>query len=143
MAASPPVLSRLATAPVLFLSVALTVGCQKAPQEISVPPPGAPPAVVLNAYLQSLVAGDCDTTHTLAAPSFTTGNGDLCGSAEVETFAPLGEPATPTDGEVIYATTLTTNGSADGSIAAGRLTWFYSLKQIDGEWRLVGGGSGP
>lgn len=89
------------------------------------------------------MAGDCDTARKLAAASFTTGNGDLCGSVAVKVFAPVSEPATPTEGEAIHATTVTTSGSADGSIEAGRVTWFYSFKQLDGECRVVGGGSRP
>jgi hypothetical protein len=79
----------------------------------------------------------------MATQAFTAGNGELCGVVQVKAFAPFGEPATPPDGELIYATTLTTNGSGDGSITAGHLTWFYSLRHVDGEWRLTGGGSGP
>lgn len=107
------------------------------------PPDPAPPNVVLTAYLTALRAGDCTTAHPLATSTFTIGNGELCGGVKVSAFTPLTQPATPRDGEVVYATTLTTSG--DGvSIDAGDITWFYTLeRQPSGAWRLTGGGSGP
>jgi hypothetical protein len=46
--------------------------------------------------------------------------------------------------EVVYAVDLTTDGSRDGSVPAGRTTWFYELQRTPaGGWRLAGGGSGP
>ncbi|EON22632.1 hypothetical protein CF8_3488 [Nocardioides sp. CF8] len=99
--------------------------------------------MVLETYLRALLAEDCVTAHALGTDTFTVGNGELCDAVVVSAFEPIGEPAGPRDGEVTYSTVLTTSGSGDGSIRPGRLTWFYSLAERDGEWRLVGGGSGP
>ncbi len=67
-----------------------------------------------------------------------------CGanSSQAPVPAPAG-PARPRPHVVEYASDLTAKGSSDGSIGAGETTWFYELAQRDGEWRLVGGGSGP
>lgn len=126
----------------LVAAATLLVGCE---DSVSVPPPpaGASHALVLETYLQALVAEDCDTAHTLGVDTFTVGNGELCEAVDVTAFEPIGEPAGPHDGEVTYSTVLTTSGTRDGSIQPGRLTWFYSLANREGEWRLIGGGSGP
>lgn len=133
--------------PVRRAAFALLVGavlaaCAAGP---TVPPDSAPPDVVLTAYLTALVAGDCSGAHALALPSFTAGNGDLCGAITVSAFTPLTAPATPYGGEVVYATTLTvTRGSDDGSVVAGDHIRFYQLdQQPNGAWRLTSGGSGP
>jgi hypothetical protein len=110
---------------------------------VSLPPAGASASVVLDTYLRALVAGDCTTAHALAASTFTVGNGELCGDVRVSAFtAPTG-PATPGHNTVEYASDLTTDGSSDGSIPSGKTTWFYQLRQQDGDWKLVSGGSGP
>lgn len=126
----------------LLSAATLLVGCEDTP---SVPPPQADAshAVVLETYLRALLAEDCVTAQALGTDTFTVGNGELCDAVVVSAFEPIGEPAGPRDGEVTYSTVLTTSGSGDGSIRPGRLTWFYSLAERDGEWRLVGGGSGP
>ena len=112
----------------------------------SEPPPSADladPASVLSAYLLALGTGDCATGRTFAEPSFQRGNGELCGAVQVSAIKVNWDPARAED-ERVYATTLTTSGSADGSIAAGDTTWFYDLKrQADGTWLIAGGGSGP
>jgi len=109
----------------------------------SLPPAGASAAVVLHAYLHALVAGDCTTAHALAASTFSIGNGELCGDVKVSAFSVSGDPATPGPHEVVYSCVLTTDGSSDGTIAPGTTTWFYDLKRESGQWKLVGGGSGP
>lgn len=123
-----------------LLAVAAIAAC--GPRTV-LPPDSAPPAVVLNAYLTALLAGDCDTARALATPTFFRGNGELCGGPDVSAFTPLRGPATPRDGEVVFSTTLTTRGG-DGSMPDGDNLWFYSLvRQPNGAWRLAGGGSGP
>jgi hypothetical protein len=98
---------------------------------------------VLGAYLTALRAGDCDTARALTMSTFVVGNGELCGALHVSAFSSLTGPATPDDREVVFATTLTTNGDG-ASIPAGDITWFYALdQQPSGAWRLAGGGSGP
>ncbi|QIK74528.1 hypothetical protein [Nocardioides piscis] len=109
--------------------------------DVRLPPAGASHAVVLETYLAALVAEDCGTATGLGDDTFTVGNGELCGEVDVKAFEPIGEPASP-DAEVTYSTVLTVRGG-DETIGPGRLTWFYSLAKRDGEWRLVGGGSGP
>ena len=79
----------------------------------------------------------------LATARFTKGNGELCGATDVSSYTISPVPA-GTANEKVFATTITTSGTADGSIQAGATTWFYDLvQQADGSWRLAGGGSGP
>lgn len=110
---------------------------------LSQPAAGASASVVLHTYLRALVAGDCDAAHALAESSFSIGNGELCGDVRVSAFSLRGGGATPEADDVVYATVLTTGGSSDGSIRPGKTTWFYDLERHGGEWKLVGGGSGP
>ena len=98
---------------------------------------------MLDAYLRDLVAGDCAAARELATSSFSVGNGELCGDVEVSAYRVTSPPATPSADEATFAVDLTTDGSRDGSIAAGTTPWFYALEQQGGEWRLVGGGTGP
>jgi hypothetical protein len=124
------------------VAVVLLAGCSRG-QSVTMPPKNAAPAEVLGTYLQALRAGDCRSAHALATSSFVLGNGELCGALTAKSYSPLGKPANPREGEVIFSTTLTTEGG-DQSMSNGDHTWFYSLdRQADGAWRLVGGGSGP
>jgi len=133
-----------ASAVVGGIALLALAGCAGTPTvSAPLPPAGASASVVLDAYLHALVAGDCTSAHALAAPTFKTGNGELCGDVTVSSFSVSGDPATPGRDEVVYASVLTTGGSRDGSISRGRTTWFYDLKRQDGAWKLVGGGSGP
>jgi hypothetical protein len=110
----------------------------------SLPPVGASAAVVIDAYLRALVSGDCTAAQALATSAFKPGSGELCGVVKVSSFALNRDPATPGRDEVIYASVLhVTEGSSDGTIPRGSVTWFYDLKRQDGAWKLVGGGSGP
>jgi hypothetical protein len=124
------------------LVLALALGaCRPA---VQLPPDSATPAVVLDAYLHALVAGDCNTGRQLATGSFGKGSGELCGDAHVTAYRIDGEPARPSADEVVFSTSLITDGSNDGSIQPGEIIWFYSLdRQSNGAWRIVGGGSGP
>ena len=98
---------------------------------------------MLETYLRALVAGDCTTAHAAATSSFAIDPAELCGKVRVSSFSVNEGPATPAPNEAIYMTTLTTNGSSDGSIARGETDWFYKLEPEGGEWRLISGGSGP
>jgi hypothetical protein len=114
---------------------------------IRLPDPDAPPDVVLVTYLQALRAGDCPTAQSLVTSTFTIGNGELCGALDVVSFRQPSSPPSAThgdgDGEVVFSTVLTVRGG-DVSMPDGEHVWFYVLRQQDdGEWRLVGGGSGP
>lgn len=101
------------------------------------------PRANLKLYLDALQAGNCDAARAMTSPSFKIGNGELCGALRVLAYSIDGDPARPSDGEVVYATTLTTTGG-DASMPDGQHTWFYTLtRQANGEWRISGGGSGP
>lgn len=90
------------------------------------------------------MAGDCESGRKLATASFAKGNGELCGDTLVEGYHIEPDPARPSSDEAVFATTITTSGTGDGSVRPGTITWFYSLdRQPDGSWRIVGGGSGP
>lgn len=126
------------------LAFGVLAGCASAPDApIALPSAGADARTVLSVYLEALKAGDCQTASQLATASFTVGNGELCGHLTVHSYTEPGQPGLPGNGEAIFSTVLTVSG-ADGSMTNGRNTWFYVLKQqADGQWRLVGGGSGP
>ena len=131
-----------------FLALLVAVAACGAPVDsgsaLQVPPDSAPPDVVLQAYLRALLAGDCATVSQLAAATFHKGNGELCGSVRVSAARIDGPPATPTATEDVFGTTITTNGSPDGSIQPGETIWFYDLiRQPNGAWRIAGGGTGP
>lgn len=117
-------------------------GC--AGSTVSPPPDSATPDVVLGVYLDALRRGDCSVGKTLGTSSFVFSNGELCGHTTVSAFSVDGPPAQPNPTQVVFATTLVTSGTADGSIRPGTITWFYTLKlQPSGSWRLAGGGGGP
>ena len=124
------------------VAVLALVGCAGPSVRISPPPAGASAAVVIDTYLRALVAGDCATAHALATSTFT-GNGELCGLVKVSSFSLNRDPATAGRDEVIYGSVLVTEGSRDGTIPRGKVTWFYDLKRQDGAWKLAGGGTGP
>lgn len=108
------------------------------------PPDAAPPEVVVATYLRALVAGDCTAGKVLGTATFRIGNGELCGATSVSSFTIEGPAPDPNATEWVFATTLITTGTADGSVQPGSMTWFYDLKrEPNGPWRLVGGGSGP
>jgi hypothetical protein len=111
---------------------------------ISPPPADAAPDVVVRAYLEALVRGDCSAEQVLGTGRFMSGSGELCGHTTVKSYSLGGTPATPTPDEAVFATTLVTTGTSDGSVQPGDLIWFFDLiRQPDGSWRIAGGGSGP
>lgn len=110
----------------------------------SMPPDSAPPEVVVATYLRALVAGDCTAGKMLGAATFRVGNGELCGATSVSSFTIEGPGPDANATEWVFATTLVTTGTADGSVQSGRIAWFYDLRrQPNGSWRLMGGGAGP
>jgi hypothetical protein len=110
---------------------------------VTVPPDSAPPGVVLDAYLRALVAGDCAAGRALTNTTFRVGNGDLCGQTKVTAYRIHDDPAIPGP-EAVFATTLTTTGTSDGSVLAGDMMWFYALNRTESTaWRIAGGGTGP
>ena len=127
----------------LLLAPAAVTACAPGAQNASVTPLSSP-AIVLDTYLRMLVAGDCNAGRRLASATFGKGNGELCGATQVSAFVIDPGPARPSSNEVVFAARITTSGTADGSVPAGEVTWFYSLdRRLDGSWRIVGGGSGP
>lgn len=125
-----------------LLTLIATAACS-ASSAATLPPASAGPEVVLDAYLRALVAGDCATGRELATAAFVKGNGELCGDTKVSAYEVNPVPA-GSGAEKVFATTITTSGTSDGSVHPGAMTWFYDLvQQPDGFWRLAGGGSGP
>lgn len=107
---------------------------------VALPPKDAAPAAVLDSCLRALSSGDCTSAHALATSTFV---GELCGHVTVKSYTPVRGPATPNDREVVFATNLITQGGG-ALMPDGLHTRFYTLvRQADGAWRLVGGGSGP
>ena len=134
---------RAITVPASVGTLALCAACA-AHSPVALPPPSASPRQVVTRYLHALQSGDCDTAHALATSTFVPGNGELCGDVDVKTFKVAADTASTGLGQITFATQMVTNGSGDGSIPPGELTWFYTVKrQSDGSWRLVSGGSGP
>jgi len=113
------------------------------PAAVTIPPDSAPPAVVLDAYLRALQAGDCGTASQLTMPLVLGKNYvDPCGVTGVTAFSVAGDPYVVSPVEVGFLVTLTITGTADG-LPAGVITWFYTLQeQPSGAWRVVGGGTG-
>jgi hypothetical protein len=110
---------------------------------LTLPPESAGPRVVLDTYLLTLVAGDCDTGRKLTTGTFGKGSGQLCGEARVTDYRVEPKPA-GTSNELVFATTLTTDGTRDGSVPRGETGWFYALRRLaGGAWRISGGGTGP
>jgi hypothetical protein len=99
-------------------------------------------AVVLDAYLRALKAGDCKTAHALTTSSFAR-NGELCGHIRVKSYTPVGDPATPGD-QASFSVNLITQGGDPGLMPDGLHTRFYIMtRQPDGAWRVDSAGSGP
>ena len=100
-------------------------------------------STALTKYLDAFTAGDCAAAREYAAPSFVIGNGELCGAVQVSTHSAPKSLTTLKPDERDFEVTLTTGGSADGSIPPGALTWFYIVqRQTDGHWLITGGDSG-
>lgn len=126
------------------LALGLLAGCASTSNApIALPSSGADARTVLSVYLKALKARDCQTASQLATATFSFGNGELCGHLKVQSYTEPAQPAIPGNGEAIFSTELSVTG-ADSPMNNGKNTWFYDLKQqADGQWRLVGGGSGP
>ncbi|MHB8188551.1 MAG: DUF4864 domain-containing protein [Dermatophilaceae bacterium] len=138
-----PRMTRLRSGALAAVSLLALSACASTSKDpIALPSKDAAPAEVLGVYLRALKTGDCKAAHAVATSTFTFGNGELCGHLSVKSYTPVGDPATPGD-QAIFSTNLITEGG-DASMPDGLHTWFYTLvRQADGAWRLVGGGSGP
>ena len=105
---------------------------------ISIPPVTASSDVVLDSYLQALVAGDCVSARAMES-------GQLAGECDTTirkyAFAHDGGFSL-SPGSAEYTVTLTTQGRA-GQFD-GDNTWFYYLAQeANGAWQVTSCGSGP
>ncbi|KRE60671.1 hypothetical protein [Nostocoides sp. Soil756] len=127
----------------LALAAPALAGCAvRAADGAATPAADAPARVVLDAYLRALEAGDCDAARAISTPTFTGGNGDLCGDVRVSSSSVTEPAAAPEPDHLTYATVLVTEGG-DDTLPAGVTTWFYRLERTAGGWRVAGGGSGP
>ena len=110
------------------------------PAALTIPPDSAPPAIVLDAYLRALQAGDCGTASQLTMP-LVLGKDyiDLCAVTRVTAFAIPGDPVVVNFDTVRLTATIRITG-VPPSISAGQITWFYSLqRQTSGAWRVIDG----
>jgi hypothetical protein len=131
-----PSLSSVACAIVVLLA-----GCGGSP--VVLPPDSASPAVVLDAYLNALQAGNCDGARALATEDFADGTNAYCNGMRVTGFDVFSDPSQINEREVEFTLTLATSGG-DETLPDGSHTWFFSLvRNPGGAWRVHGGGSGP
>lgn len=123
----------------LFALVA--IGSRPSPRP-TIPPDSAPPAVVLDAYLRALQAGDCGTASRLTMPLvLDKGFIDLCGVTRVTAFSVVGGSVVVDPYTVRLTANLTITGTANGGISAGEITGTYFLQQQPtGAWRIINGG---
>jgi hypothetical protein len=119
----------------------LLAACARSP--VALPPDSAPPAVVLDAYLTAIQAGNCEGARALATPKFSDGTDSYCRGVRVTGFGALVDPAQPNTSEVEFSLEVKTSGG-DQTVPDGWHTWFFSLvRQAGGAWRVDGGGDGP
>ena len=124
---------------VLLLGAAFT-GCGGAHSTVSIPPATAASDVVLDSYLQALVAGDCAAARAMETGQFT-GECDTSirryAFDHSRSFSPSFAPDT-----VQYVVSLTVSGVGGGF--DGDHNWFYWLaRQPNGAWQVTSAGSGP
>jgi hypothetical protein len=157
-AVSPPggLLRGILAAVPLALLVALLVACgspavgpSASASEFLGPASAGPldlssPAIVLGEYLAAWRAGDCVAASRLGTVTFAAHRAQQCDAIHLDAYAVNPTPARPDPSLAEYAVRLTTDGSADGTVRPGQLTWFFSVtRQPDGTWRLSDAGSGP
>jgi hypothetical protein len=121
------------------LLVGVSAGCS-GHASISLPPTSAPSDVVLDTYLQALVAGDCVAARAMEI-------GQLAGECNTSirkysfdhnrSFSPSFAPDS-----VQYVVSLTVSGVGGG--LDGDHNWFYWLAhQPNGAWLVTSAGTGP
>ena len=107
---------------------------------VSIPPTTAPSDVVLDTYLQALVAGDCAAARAMET-------GQLAGECNTtirkyafdhgRSFSPSFAPDS-----VQFVVSVTVSGVGGG--LDGDHNWFYWLaRQPNGPWRVTSAGTGP
>jgi hypothetical protein len=126
---------------VIGLAILLLAGCGAG--QVVLPPDSAAPAVVLDAYLTAIQAGNCDGARALATSDFGDGTRAYCDGMRVTGFDVFSDPSQISEREVEFALSLATAGG-DETLPDGSHTWFFSLtREAGGAWRVHGGGSGP
>lgn len=133
--------------PRLALVLALAVvGCASAATHVPLPSEPAPPRIVLLAYLDALVAGDCTTARSLATPELAAmPSGIWCDQPRVVGYtapAASDEPGGDPLAQLVYAVEIDVRGG-DPSLPDGRRIWFFVLEPRGGVWRVTDTGSGP
>jgi hypothetical protein len=125
---------------VILLVAAVGLAVIRSPAAVTIPPDSAPPAVVLDAYLRALQAGDCDAASELTIPRlFGASMVDLCDVTGVTAFSVLGDPVVVDPDTVRMRASLAITGT-DHGLAAGEITFTYFLQQQPtGAWRIVDG----
>lgn len=123
-------------------------GANSAPA--STTPASAPdrrtPLAVVTGYLTMARAGKCAEAAAIywAPPTWNGPRGDLCEDTISEFGVSEHEVPSATAKSDVVAATLTTEGSADATVPAGTIAWFFQLERApDGNWRITEGGSGP
>jgi hypothetical protein len=113
---------------------------------VTIPPDSAAPEVVLDAYLSTLVAGDCDTAGKfVGSPVYNWGGDAFCGGiTRVTGFRVLGEPGRLGLNMLAFSVALTTTGTSHGLPPGPAAFGFVLQQQSSGAWRVVEGyGGGP
>lgn len=110
------------------------------PAAVTIPPDSAPPAVVLDAYLRALQAGDCRTVSQLTNPLVLNKEYvDLCAVTRVTAFSILGDPVVVDPDTVRLRATITITGTANGILPGEITETFFVQRQLSGAWRIIGG----
>jgi hypothetical protein len=108
---------------------------------LTVPPEASAPSVVLTTYLEAFRRGDCDAAGALWIGPHDVGSGDLCGATHLTAFRVVADSMGQGERDIVVGTTLTIDGTRDGSLPAGETTWSFRLhQQQNGAWRIASGG---
>jgi hypothetical protein len=104
----------------------------------ALPSASSAPVEVIQAYLEALQAGDCDSVRMLTSP--VSDMVDVCGLTDVTGFSVTNGPIAVDPDRVRFSATLNITGTRTG-IPAGEITWIYFLQRDSGgAWRIAGGG---
>jgi hypothetical protein len=110
------------------------------PAAITIPPDSASPAVVLDAYLRALQAGDCRTVSQLTNPLVLNQEYvDLCAVTRVTAFSIQGDPVVVDPDTVRLRATITITGTANGILPGEIAETFFVQRQPSGAWRIIEG----
>jgi hypothetical protein len=110
------------------------------PATVTIPPNSALPAVVLDAYLRALQAGDCRTVSQLTNPLVLNQEYvDLCAVTRVTAFSIQGDPVVVDPDTVRLRATITITGTANGILPGEIAETFFVQRQLSGAWRIIAG----